>query len=559
MSAAPILANVVQIKVDGMDIATTVMDNLKSVEVESSMHLPSMAVLTFHDPNLTLIDGTTFGLGKALEISMGTSTSAIAVVFKGEVVVQEPSFEDTFTALFVVRAYDKLHRLNRIAKTRTRVQAMHSDLVTTICGEAGLVAQVTSTAVVHPIIWQDNQTDLAFLHQLARLNGMAISLDDTTLSFKTPTAVASGVTAIWGENLREFSPRLSLVQKPTGVTVKGWDIKTKQAVTATAQPVSNDNTTGITQTFTAAAQTAFTGTAIHIEPLLGVTAPMAQKVANSILSEANAGYLQAEGRMMGDGRMKAGKTFIIQKVGTRFSGTYRATVVRHVFRGGEFETYFRVEGKHPDDPFSDLGEPVVAPLVNAWTGVYPAVVTNITDPDNLMRVKVKFPWLDDQLESDWCAVVLPAGVMATPSVNDQVAVVFEQGNFNRPYVLGELYSTTSPGPSNSTNGTASGKVIQQIIKTENGHAMTFQDKAGQEKIAIASSDGQMKIEMDITNKKVTVQSAADVLVKATANMTLEATGSMTVKGATVKVEATGQMDLTATGVANLKGSMVNIN
>nr|MCU0476304.1 phage baseplate assembly protein V [Anaerolineae bacterium] len=177
----------------------------------------------------------------------------------------------------------------------------------------------------------------------------------------------------------------------------------------------------------------------------------------------------------------------------------------------------------------------------------------------LMRVKVKFPWLDDQLESDWCAVVLPAGVMATPSVNDQVAVVFEQGNFNRPYVLGELYSTASPGPSNSTNGTASGKVIQQIIKTENGHAMTFQDKTGQEKIAIASSDGQMKIEMDITNKKVTVQSAADVLVKATANMTLEATGSMTVKGATVKVEATGQMDLTATGVANLKGSMVNIN
>lgn len=562
-STTPALANIVQIKVDGADIATTVMSNLKYVEVESSMHLPSMAVLKFHDPLLTLIDGATFALGKAIVVMMGKDAPSLVEVFSGEVVSHEPVFEETFTATFTIRAYDKLHRLNRETKRRALVQSTDSDAVSRIAREGGLTAQVTATTVVHPVLWQDNLTDLAFIHMLARRNGYEVRYTANKLVFGPPATLTSGVTAIWGENLRQFEPRLSAAQQVNEVTVKGWDLKQLQPIVGVAASTTNDLQTGISATGGAAAQTAFAGAAKHLEPFIGVGLQgYAQKIATAMLKDMNSDYFQAYGWMFGDGRLSAGKQFTLQKLGTRFSGTYRATTVTHIFQRGEFDTYFRVEGTRPnDDGVMSVSHGAQPPLIEQWHGIYPAVVTNITDPENLMRVKLKFPWLDDALESDWAHVVFPVGIMSMPLVNSPVAVVFEQGNFNRPYVLGGLYSSAAAGapPKNNSTAVAAGKPIQQIIKTPSGHNMMFQDKQGEQLISITSSDSQMKVEMDITNKKITVQSAMDVMIKATGNMNLEATGNVTMKGAMVTVEAQQTLDLKSTGIANLKGSMVNIN
>lgn len=550
-----------RVKINGSPIAETVMDNLYDLEVESTMYLPSMLTMKFHDPHFTLIDGTTFALGAAITIEIGQDSTTMVEVFNGEVVVQEPLFDEGFTASLTIRAFDKLHRLNRETKTRVLVQVSDSDAVTRICQEAGLTASVTATTVVHPTLWQDNVTNLAFIHMLARRNGYEVRYDGTTLHFKPPAANSSGVTATWGQNLRVFEPRLSLAQQVTSVEVKGWDPKAGQAIVGTSSSTTNDFTTGITSTGGAASQTAFGGPAKHVEPFIGVgTQSYAQKIALALHKDINANHLQAEGLMYGDGRLVAGKQLSIQSVGTRFSGTYRATTVIHKWGADGFDTRFRVEGLRPTDPGTLHASHDSRPgLMGSWLGVYPAVVTNIADPDNMMRVKLKFPWLDDTLETDWALVVLPVGVMSTPAVNSPVAVAFEQGNFDRPYVIGGLYNNNAQPPSTNTNAVASGKVIQQIVRTSKGHSMTFQDKQGEEKIAITSADSQMKVEMDITNKKVTVQSAQDVLVKATGNLNLEATGNVTMKGAAVTVESTGQMDLKATGIANLKGSMVNIN
>jgi len=563
MSAQVALANVIQIKVTGADVSTIIMANLNYAEVESSIHLPSMLTLKFHDPLFTLIDGTTFALGNEISVLMGKDQLSIVEVFKGEVVSHEPVFEETFTATFTVRAYDKLHRLNRETKRRALVQSTDSDAVTLIAREAGLTAQVEATTIVHPVLWQDNMTDLAFIHMLARRNGYEVRYTANALVFKPPQTLSSGVIAKWGENLRQFEPRLSIAQQVNEVTVRGWDSKQVLAIVGTASAAANRMQTGISTTGGAAATTALSGAAKHLEPFVGVeTQAYAQKIATSILNDINSDYFQASGFMFGDGRLSAGKQFTIQSVGTRFSGTYRATVVNHIFQRGGFDTHFRVEGLRPNSDGSMSVSAGTRPsLMGEWLGVYPAVVTNLADPDNLMRVKLKFPWLDDALETDWASMVFPVGIMSMPLINSPVAVAFEQGNFNRPYVLGGLYATPTAAqpPMNNSTAIASGKPIQQIIKTPNGHTMMFQDKTGAEMISITSKDGGMKMEMDITNKKMTVESAADVMIKATGNLNLEATGNVTMKGAIVKVESTGTLDLKATGVTNLKGSMVNIN
>src|SRR5690242_926559 len=83
-------------------------------------------------------------------------------------------------------------------------------------------------------------------------------------------------------------------------------------------------------------------------------------------------------------------------------------------------------------------------------GIVIGLVKDLEDPQNLGRVRVTFPYLDDQL-SDWARLVTPMagkdrGVFFRPEVGDEVLVAFELGDVRRPYVLGALWSTTDTPP-----------------------------------------------------------------------------------------------------------------
>jgi uncharacterized protein involved in type VI secretion and phage assembly len=61
---------------------------------------------------------------------------------------------------------------------------------------------------------------------------------------------------------------------------------------------------------------------------------------------------------------------------------------------------------------------------NKFYGVTIAIVTNNQDPKKMGRVKVKFPWLSENDESDWSRVVSPMagkerGLFLLPEVDDE--------------------------------------------------------------------------------------------------------------------------------------------
>ena len=67
-------------------------------------------------------------------------------------------------------------------------------------------------------------------------------------------------------------------------------------------------------------------------------------------------------------------------------------------------------------------------------------VTNNKDPEGWGRVKVKFPTLTEEHESNWARVVAlgaakQRGFDCLPEVNDEVLVGFEHGDIHRPYFL----------------------------------------------------------------------------------------------------------------------------
>ena len=109
-----------------------------------------------------------------------------------------------------------------------------------------------------------------------------------------------------------------------------------------------------------------------------------------------------------------------------------------------------------------------------------AFVADTMDPQNLGRIRVRYPWQDAEGDmSPWIRITLPlattgGGVNFTPCVGDEVMVGYEHGNIDRPYGMGYL---TAPFvnekwknalPLDQYGGTHG-------IKTKTGHHLTFED------------------------------------------------------------------------------------
>ena len=102
------------------------------------------------------------------------------------------------------------------------------------------------------------------------------------------------------------------------------------------------------------------------------------------------------------------------------------------------------------------------------------VRADLKDPDGLGRVRVRFPYLDDQ-QSAWAKICSPDGgqepwTLFRPKVDDELLVAFEMGDPRRPYVLGALWSKTDTPPADDGNAE---KNNWRFIQSRSGHIFTI--------------------------------------------------------------------------------------
>ena len=115
-------------------------------------------------------------------------------------------------------------------------------------------------------------------------------------------------------------------------------------------------------------------------------------------------------------------------------------------------------------------------------GVVMGIVTNNQDPEQLGRIKVRFPWLNDSDESTWARMAhLMAGPdrgsLYLPEVDDEVLLAFEHGDVRCPYILGMLYN----GVDKPTYTNADGKNNIRAIRSRSHHELIFDDNASEKK------------------------------------------------------------------------------
>jgi uncharacterized protein involved in type VI secretion and phage assembly len=194
-------------------------------------------------------------------------------------------------------------------------------------------------------------------------------------------------------------------------------------------------------------------------------------------------------------------------------------------------------------------------------GVATGIVTNNQDPENMGRVRVRFPWLSESDESWWARVAAPMagkkrGTYFLPEVDDEVLVAFDRGDPRFPYILGGLWNGEDEPPETNDDG----KNNRRILQSRSGHVVRLDDTEGGEKIEIVDAKGAQSIVFDTANKSITITADSDIVLEAkNGKLKLSANGVEIASQAAVKVEASQNLDLDSKAQVNVKGSVINLN
>jgi len=126
------------------------------------------------------------------------------------------------------------------------------------------------------------------------------------------------------------------------------------------------------------------------------------------------------------------------------------------------------------------GGPRIESLDNVLYGLHYAIVSQNKDPDNLDRIKVRFPWLDngDQDESYWAQLATPMegnkfGWYTLPDIDDVVVVAFIAGDISHPVILGGVWSTKDSSPEPNEDG----KNNFRGYRSRSGHRLILDDSS----------------------------------------------------------------------------------
>jgi uncharacterized protein involved in type VI secretion and phage assembly len=187
-------------------------------------------------------------------------------------------------------------------------------------------------------------------------------------------------------------------------------------------------------------------------------------------------------------------------------------------------------------------------------GLYPALVSDIKDPDGQGRVKVKLRAPDKGAAyEEWARLATMMagrnrGSWFVPDVNDEVLVGFEDGDLGRPYVLGALWNAGDPPPQAMD---PAGRNAKKVLRSRNGVKVTLDDTDGQEQLVLETPGGQ-KVTLKDGPPAVLVEDLNGNSVKLEpSGITVTASAKVTVNAATAEISV-GSLTVNA-GVSTFSG------
>jgi phage protein D len=306
---------------------------------------------------------------RTFELRMGYG-SKLTSITQGDVTTLEPTFPSSGPATLSVRALNVLHRLRGKQHSQHWRNKRESDIAKSIktlndpATKRKLTVRVSDKALSkeHQLdyVAQDNQYDIDFLFQRARLAGYVVFIDVKTrpngkveqfLYFgpsndKHPLIRHVTYELEWGRSLVDFKPVLSIANQVKSVEVRSRNQESNRPISAKVD--IKDRNIGVNQDLLDLLTQPGCEAREHVvtnEPQ--PTPQQAERRARAILSDKLKEMVTTQGTSVGLPDLRAGQRVTIKGVGSRFSGLYFVTETTHTINSSGYTTRFSARREEP--------------------------------------------------------------------------------------------------------------------------------------------------------------------------------------------------------------------
>jgi Rhs element Vgr protein len=562
--------------------------HILSVSVCRAVNRIPFARIRLSDGDVTtgtfaLADSETLVPGTRIGIALGYGSDE-ATVFTG-VVTSVSERISSRSSEMIVEARDEAVKMTLVPGNRHFTDLTDGDLATQLIESHGLTADVQTTDVHYQNMVQYNTSDWDFLVSRMDRQGRIVLARDGTVSARQPDLRAKAVADVrFGENLLEFNACVDARTQISALSVSAWNPGAQEMETTDTD--YNEDTAGNLSPgeLTDALKT----------PAMDIrsTAPLGQQerqhLADARKMKNVLGKIRGRVKFFGDGNVHAGDVITLKGVGARFSGPAFVGAVTHEYAAGGWTTEATL-GMAPEwfaqkAAAVSAGPPGLAAapgsatttgatgLLSMIRGLQIGVVTDIVDPDDEFRVKVRLVGVSADQQGVWARVATldagnARGTFFRPETGDEVIVGFIQDDPSFPVILGMMHSSAlaspiAPASENDEKGYQSREGLK-LTFNDGLKSVTLETPSGKS-LVLDEDQGVIRIQDENNNTMrfdgngITITSGSD--------LTIQASGTLSLSGASVSMKANSDMDLSAvsvsvsgSGTTEIKGAIVKIN
>ena len=514
--------------IQGLTLEADVTRAIMQLTYDNSLEDADMFTILLDNSRNRFTDSALFDVGKEVEIHMGYSNDLTPMML-GEITAVSPNFPQSGNPTLKISGYDKSHRLRHNKTERGTYHRMNDSAIAAIIAADNFLIPVVDPAPMPPAkAFFRTNSDWSILKELADRNFFEVFVRWNKLYFRFPRPSREMIVLEWGKTLSSFTPRLS-TSGQTGIQIiRGYDYELAQKIIAILPTVSlGADIDNIIERVGSGFKDLIVGLGkniIHDKPVNNFID--AGILGKSLLKQIIEGLYEGTGQCIGIPGLRAGEMVEIRGCGKQFSGTYKLSKATHTIDQSGYKTQFKITQKSNTSLLKSLRNKVFGKKDSFKQQKSPGVMTgkvidNI-DRDGFGRVRVNINCYGKKHMSAWARVAAlkagsNSGTYFLPDINDEVLIAFEQGNLNKPVVIGSLWNGKKRPPEINSPPGGNNK---RVIKTKSGSTIVLDETKGNEKITIKDKSGNS---ISLNNKGgIEINAEKDLTIRSKGDITIEA-------------------------------------